>query len=179
MFQLFLRCGTFKCLSKVCPRNITYALLTERSPQGQGAIIEVFHKVHAVAYWSQIHGHFLNKEIACNFAQSTEFLVPFFVFFFCIWVIGNQNDKGPLNTVRNDKDCLLVRLRLDKNNSCSWLPGIARVKWFCACVWWWPYHEAAVCLVLDFMFKRNKYVQAGSDTTHGLKERILLVCVRF
>ena len=49
VFQLFIRCGTFKCLSKVCPRNITYALLTERS-QGQGAIIEVFHKVHAVAY---------------------------------------------------------------------------------------------------------------------------------
>ena len=39
-------------------------------------------------------------------------------------MIGNQNDKGSLNTVRNDKGCLLVRLRLDKNNSCSWLPGI-------------------------------------------------------
>lgn len=87
---------------------------------------------------------------------SSWYLFSFF-FFFRIWVIGNHNDKGSLNMVKNDKRCLLVRLRLDKNNSCSWLPGIARIKWVCACVWWWPYHEAAVCLALKFMLTPRKW----------------------
>lgn len=83
-------------------------------------------------------------------------------------------------------------------NSCSWLPDIAWIIGLCACVWWWLHHGTGVCLVFSLSslqepitdytclhqvascanISENEHLQAGSDTGHGKKESVAMVCVQ-